>query len=93
MIECNVTKFQVGTMFTCHTVDSQMYSIGKVIRPLLISQIWSQFIMNLILLLHFGSKSYYYLSTLVICLTFMFAYNCSFLLYGMHMLTYVYTTK
>ena len=29
-----MTKFQVGTMLTCHTMDGQTHSIGKAIRPL-----------------------------------------------------------
>jgi len=29
-----VTKFQVGTILTCHTMDGQVHTIGKAIRPL-----------------------------------------------------------
>jgi len=29
-----VTKFQVSTILTCHTIDGQMHSIGKAIRSL-----------------------------------------------------------
>ena len=32
--ECKVTKFQVGTILTCLTMDGQMHTIGKAIRPL-----------------------------------------------------------
>ena len=27
-----MTKFQVGTILTCHTMDGQVHSIGKAIR-------------------------------------------------------------
>ena len=29
-----MTKFQVGTILTCLTMDGQMHMIGKAIRPL-----------------------------------------------------------
>jgi len=28
-----VTKFQVGIMLTCHTMDGQMHLIGNAIKP------------------------------------------------------------
>ena len=30
-----VPKFQVSTLLTCLTMDSQMHAIGKTVRPLL----------------------------------------------------------
>jgi len=34
MLRVLVTKFQVGTILKCHTMDGQMHSIEKIIRPL-----------------------------------------------------------
>ena len=32
--KCKVSKFQVGTILKCHTMDGQTHTIGKTLRPL-----------------------------------------------------------
>jgi len=34
LVVCSAYFLSVGTMLTCHTMDAQLYSIGKAIRPL-----------------------------------------------------------
>ena len=37
--DCKVTKFQVDTILTCHTMDGQIHSIGKAKRPLFVDPV------------------------------------------------------